>query len=303
MVSEILVSNATLEQTLLNAKTALLDAVMEFWNLEKSATMVSTTQTLWQMVAEPTAVFHLVVMEFSMLWRNAMLELPIPIHQTAVEPGAVCPSVVMALLILEERNPVMTATLLMGMVATHAANLNAEMDALILESNVMLELEIQTLSQLAAAPTADSLFVVMVLPTSVRSATMERPMFSDPTPADLTVPYQNVVMVSLTIFMAKFVTTDQETPGPASMDVHQHAHPTFAAKALLLTQLLTLLTGSLNKLECTTTKVLTLMLLILRTSTTSSLQLLRQFLHASWLNSEKFRPTMHVASKLATTDQ
>lgn len=288
MVSVTLMSNAILVLTLHSAKTALSDVVMESWNLVKSATMEFTTLTQWQMVAEPTAVFHLAVMEYLMLSRNVTMELPTRILQTAAELGAVFPSAVMVLLIPEERSLVTMEILSMEMVVIHAASLSAEMDVLILVNNAMLEPVTLIPCQDAAVPTAHSQLAEMVLPISERNVITEETTPSDQTHADLTVPCQNVVTELLTIFTERFVITDQETRGQPLMDAPQLAHQTFAVKVLLLTQLSTLPTGFQNKLECTTTKVLTLMLLILRTSITLSLLPLRQSLLASWLNSERF---------------
>jgi hypothetical protein len=281
-------NNATLELTLLNAKTALLDVETESWNLERNAIMEFTTLILWPMAAEPTAVLHTVATESLMPSRNVMLELPTQILQTSVELGAVFLSAVMALLMLETRRPVMTETPLMEMVATLAANVSAETDVLTLVSNAMLELETQTLALAAAAQLAHSQFVVMVLPTSVRSAIMEETTPSDQTLADLTAPCQNAVMESSTIFMEKSAIKEEETPGQLLMDAPQTAHQTFADKASPSTPLSTQLTGFQNKPEFTTTRALTLMLLTLRTSTGLSLLHHRQFLHASWLSSERF---------------
>jgi len=288
MVSVTLMNNVTLVPTLLNAKIVLSDVEMESWNLERSVTMASITQIQWPMVADPTAVLLIVVMESLMHLKSVMLELPTRIPQATAEPGALSPSVVMVLLTLQTRRLVMMEIPLMEMVVTLAANVSVEMAVLILESNVMLELETQILLLVAVVLLVPSQCVVMVSLTLVRSVTMEETTLLDPTPADLIVLHQNVVMALLTIFMEKSVTKVQETLGQPLMDVPQTVHQMSADKVLPSTQLSTLLTGFQNNPEFTTTRVLTLMLLLPRIGIGLSLQLLRQSLTVNWLSSERF---------------
>jgi hypothetical protein len=233
MVFVTLMSNAIPVPTPLDAKAALLDAEMVSWSLERNVITESTTLTLNQPDAELTAVFLPAVMESSTLSRSATTELLTETLPTDVVHGAVSPSVVTVLLMLETRKLAMMEILLTEMVAIHAANASAETAVLTLVSNAMLELEILIPDQLAAVLPVPSQSVEMVLLTSVRNATMEETIPLDQIHADLIAPCLSVVTESLITFTEKSATKDQETLGPPLMDALQPVLLTFAARVLL----------------------------------------------------------------------
>lgn len=145
------------------------------------------------------------------LWKSVITELATPTDPMPADPGAASPSAVTESSTLAVVKLAMTETTSMVTDAQAPAKRSAATDVLTPVKFAMTDHAMMTLNPLAAEPTANCQAAVMVLPTHGKNAITPDKTLPDPTSADLTVLFLNVVTVLLTTCTVNFATKVAET--------------------------------------------------------------------------------------------